>query len=112
MRGLCIDLQAVNCRFSLRLAGGMGLLAFLDAPLPSDVRPRADRDNELNCGVRCGFVLQPFDTCASALGVEKALGVCLLVGRDDGHIHCDRACNYSDFLFCDVWARRRSLRSL
>ncbi len=99
MRGLRIDLQAVSCRLSCRLAGGMGLLAFLDAPLPSDVRPRADRDNELDCVVRCGFVLQPFDTCALALGVEKALGVCLLVGRDDGHVHRDRACIYSDFLF-------------
>jgi|688.fasta_scaffold65157_6 hypothetical protein len=62
--------QAVNRHISLGLAGGMGLLAFLDASLPSDVRLGADRDNELNCGVRCGFLLQPFDFGASALGVE------------------------------------------
>ena len=68
--GLRIGPKVVDRRFSIRLASGMGLLALLDAQLPSDVRTRADRDNELNCCVRCGFVLQPFDIHPSVFGVE------------------------------------------
>ena len=56
-RGLRFDSEVVDCRVYLGLAGRMGLLAFLDAPIPSYICPRADRDNKLDCCVRRGVLL-------------------------------------------------------
>lgn len=68
--GLRIGSQVVDRCLSIRLAGRVGLLACLDAPLPSHVYPRDNRDNMLDCRVCFGFLHQPFGTHTSFLDVE------------------------------------------
>ena len=55
----------VDCSFTPWLAGGMGFLALVNISASSDIYSRVDRDNKLDCRIRCGVVLQPFDSRAT-----------------------------------------------